>query len=139
MFYPQDRTEQRQILKSAWQKFLNKQPLTPLENQLAQVISLHPEYHNLIKNVDSEYFPDAGQTNPFLHINLHLALQEQLAINQPAGILEYYQKILQQTKDPHTAEHQMMECIAQMIFAAQKNNQALNHQAYISCLKKQCQ
>ncbi len=135
MLYTQDRTEQRKILANAWQKFLNKQPLTPLEDQLAQVITLHPEYHALISNVDCEYFPEQGEVNPFLHINLHLSLREQLSIDQPLGIKGYYQKILSKVKDPHEAEHHMMDCIAQMIFASQKNNQPMNHQAYIDCLK----
>jgi hypothetical protein len=50
------------------------------------------------------YFPEQGEVNPFLHINLHLSLKEQLSINQPLGIQEYYQKILNKVKDPHEAE-----------------------------------
>jgi hypothetical protein len=48
-------------------------------------------------------------------INLHLSLKEQLSINQPLGIQKYYQKILNKVKDPHEAEHKMMDCIAEMI------------------------
>jgi hypothetical protein len=51
--------------------------------------------------------------------------QEQLSINQPLGIQEYYQKILNKVKDPHEAEHKMMDCIAEMIFSSQKNNAPL--------------
>jgi hypothetical protein len=45
VFYTQDRTQQRQFLANAWQKFLNKEGLDPLETQLTQVIEMHPEYH----------------------------------------------------------------------------------------------
>ena len=138
MFYTQDRTEQRQFLANAWQKYLHKQLLDPLEDQLTQVIALHPEYHQLIQDIESDYFPEQGEVNPFLHINLHLSLREQLAINQPEGIQNYYQQLLDKLKDPHEAEHQMMDCIAQMIFSAQKNNQPMDHQAYIQCLQAQC-
>ncbi len=135
MLYTQDRTQQRQFLANAWQKFLDKKVLDPLEDQLTQVIEMHPEYHKLINDVESEYFPEQGEVNPFLHINLHLSLREQLSINQPTGINEYYQKILNKVQDPHEVEHKMMDCIAQMIFSSQKNNQPMDHQAYIECLK----
>ncbi|WP_428087893.1 DUF1841 family protein [Candidatus Thioglobus sp.] len=136
MLYTQDRTQQRKFLANAWQKFLNKQPLDPLEAQLTQIIKIHPEYHSLIQNIESDFFPESGEVNPFLHINLHLSLTEQLSINQPQGINEYYQKILEKVKDPHKVEHFMMDCIAQMIFSSQKNNAPMDHQAYVNCLKE---
>ena len=137
MLYTQDRTQQRQFLANAWQKFLDKKALDPLEDQLTKIIELHPEYHKLISNVELDYFPESGEVNPFLHINLHLSLREQLSINQPNGINEYYQKILAKVKDPHEVEHRMMDCIAQMIFSSQKNNIPMDHQAYIRCLEAQ--
>lgn len=137
MFYTQDRTQQRQFLANAWQKFLNKQMLDPLETQLTQVIEIHPEYHKLISDIESDYFPEQGEVNPYLHINLHLSLREQLSINQPLGIKKIYQKILTQTKDPHETEYKIMDCIAQMIFSAQKNNTPMDHQSYIHCLQSQ--
>ncbi|HIF48195.1 MAG TPA: DUF1841 family protein [Candidatus Thioglobus sp.] len=137
--YTQDRTEQRKFLANAWQKFLGKKILDPLESQLTQVIEIHPEYHSLIQNVESDYFPEQGEVNPFLHINLHLSLREQLSINQPHGIKEIYQKIINSTGDSHEAEHKMMDCIAEMIFSSQKNNLPMDHQAYIRCLETQAQ
>jgi hypothetical protein len=137
MLYSQDRTQQRHFLANAWQKFLDKKVLDPLEDQLTQVIEMHPEYHKLISNIESEFFPESGEVNPFLHINLHLSLREQLSINQPKGINEYYQKILGKVQDPHEVEHLMMDCIAQMIFSSQKNNAPMDHQTYIRCLEAQ--
>lgn len=137
MLYTQDRTQQRQFLANAWQKFLDKQALDPLEEQLIQMIEMHPEYHTLINDIESDYFPEQGEVNPFLHINLHLSLREQLSINQPIGIKDYYQQILHKVKDPHEAEHKIMDCIAEMIFSAQKNNTAMDLQTYIHCLQAQ--
>ncbi|BAS67208.1 MAG: DUF1841 family protein [Gammaproteobacteria bacterium] len=135
MLYTQDRTQQRQFLANAWQKFLNKKPLDPLEDQLTKVIEMHPEYHTYINDIESDYFPEQGEVNPFLHINLHLSLREQLSINQPIGIQGYYQKIVKKVQDPHAAEHKMMDCIAEMIFSSQKNKTPMDHQAYIHCLE----
>ena len=136
MLYTQNRTEQRKFLANAWKKFLDKQILDPLEDQLTQVIEIHPEYHTLIQNIESDYFPEQGEVNPFLHLNLHLSLREQLSIGQPHGIKEIYQKILNKCNDIHEAEHQMIDCIAEMIFSAQKNNSPMDHQAYLRCLQQ---
>ena len=38
-------------------------------------------------SLDRDWAPKGGETNPFLHLSLHLAVAEQLAIDQPAGIV----------------------------------------------------
>ena len=133
MFY-QDRIKQREFLANSWQKYTRNKPLEPLEKQLASIIEIHPEYHDLIGNIESEYLPEQGEINPFLHINLHLALRDQLSLNQPKGIKEVYQKLINQHKDPHAVEHLMMECIAEMIYTSQKNNTAMDQESYLSCI-----
>ena len=137
MLFNQDRKQQREFLANAWQKYNNKQLLESLEKELVSIIKIHPEYQKNINNIDSEYLLEQGVVNPFLHINLHLALREQLSIEQPKGIREIYQKILDIHKDTHEAEHLMMDCIAQMIFLSQKNNTPIDKVTYLDCLKKQ--
>ena len=83
--FSQDRKKQREFLTKSWQKYISNEPLEPLEKQLVSIIEMHPEYHDLIGNIESEYFPEQGHVNPFLHINLHLALRDQLSLNQPKG------------------------------------------------------
>ena len=134
--FTSDRSKQRQYLKQAWEKYTRQDQLEPLELQLAEIVEKHPEYHDLIKNLDSEYFPEQGNTNPFLHINLHLTLQDQLTMDQPKGIREIHNKLLVKIKDGHEVEHMMMEHIAEMIFNAQKNNTAFDLDGYIIALKK---
>ena len=133
MFF-QDRKKQREFLANSWQKYTSNKPLEPLEQQLVSVIKIHPEYHNLIGNIDSQYLPEQGGVNPFLHINLHLALRDQLSINQPKGVKEVHQKLIDQYKDPHVVEHLMMECIVEMIYISQKNNTAIDQESYLNCI-----
>jgi len=135
MLYSQNRSEQRAFLSNAWVKFQNNENLDPMESQLVEIIKLHPEYHHLIQITDVEYFPEHGQVNPFLHINLHLALREQLSINQPIEVRLAYDSLLEKIKDPHEVEHTLIDCIAEMIFSAQKNNQELNFIRYKNCIK----
>ena len=132
--FSQDRKKQREFLANSWQKYTRNKPLEPLEQQLVSIIEIHPEYHNLISNIDSEYFPEQGEANPFLHINLHLALREQLSINQPKEVKEVYQKLIDHYKDAHVVEHLMMECIAEMIYTSQKNNTNMNQDNYLNCI-----
>ena len=134
--FTSDRSKQRQYLKQAWEKYTRQDQLEPLELQLAKIVEKHPEYHDLIKNLDSEYFPEQGNTNPFLHINLHLTLQDQLTMDQPKGIRGIHNRLLVKIKDEHVVEHMMMEHIAEMIFNAQKNNTAFDLNGYIIALKK---
>ena len=133
MFY-QDRKKQREFLANSWQKYTRNKPLEPLEKQLASIIEIHPEYHDLIGNIDSECFPEHDGVNPFLHINLHLALRDQLSSNQPKGVKEVHQKLINQCKDPHEVEHLMMECIEEMIYISQKSNTTMDQESYLNCI-----
>ena len=134
--FTSDSSKQRQYLKQAWEKYTSQEQLEPLELQLSKIVEQHPEYQNLIKNLDSEYFPEQGNTNPFLHINLHLTLQDQITMDQPKGIKEIHSQLLLKIKDAHEVEHMMMEHIAEMIFNAQKNNAAFDLDGYIQALKQ---
>ena len=133
--FTSDRSKQRQYLKQAWEKYTSQEQLEPLELQLSKIVEQHPEYQNLIKNLDSEYFPEQGNTNPYLHINLHLTLQDQITMDQPKGIRDIHSQLILKIKDAHEVEHMMMEHIAEMIFNAQKNNAAFDLDGYIQALK----
>ena len=131
--FSQDRKKQREFLYKSWQKYTSNQSLDPLEKQLVSIIEIHPEYHDLIGNTESEYFPEQGEVNPFLHINLHLALRDQLTLNQPKGIKVVHQKLISNYKDSHKVEHLMMECIEEMIYISQKNNTTMDQERYLEC------
>ena len=133
--FTSDRSKQRQYLKQAWEKYTSQEQLEPLELQLSKIVEQHPEYQNLIKNLDSEYFPEQGKTNPYLHINLHLTLQDQITMDQPKGIRDIHNQLIVKIQDAHEVEHMMMEHIAEMIFNAQKNNAAFDLDGYIQALK----
>ena len=87
MIFGQDRNELRQMYAGAWQKRVAGKVLSPLEDQIARVIEEHPEYHATVTgDLDKDFNVEGGQTNPFLHMGLHLGIREQVATNRPAGI-----------------------------------------------------
>ena len=137
--FGQDRTELRQMFFTSWKKHLNKQIMEPLEAIVAKIIELHPEYHAMLEKqdaVDKDYTPEMGETNPFLHMAMHISIQEQLSTKRPTGIEQIHQSMLAKIKDPHETEHVMMECLGKMLWEAQSQNKAPDENDYLSCLKK---
>lgn len=127
MFY-QQATETRELFFQSWKKFKQKTPLTALEQQITAVILEHPEYHKIFEdsdfNIEKQYFAELGETNPFLHLGLHLAVREQIATNRPLGIKTLYDTLSVQLKSPQLAEHQMMNCLVECLWQAQQNQTA---------------
>mgnify|MGYP001551496019 CR=1 FL=1 len=138
MIFGQDRGELRQMYADAWQKRRDKLPLSPLEVQIADVVEMHPEYHAEITSgeLDKDYSPDEGRTNPFLHMGLHLGIREQVSTNRPAGIAAVHQALATTHGDAHTAEHAMIECLAETLWEAQSNNQPPDEVKYLERLRR---
>ncbi len=122
----------------AWEKHREQVPMEPLEQLIAAVIQQHPEYHRYLESpddvLDRDFTPEGGQTNPFLHMGMHISLQEQISADRPAGISALYRKLTKKTGDPHASEHRMMECLGQVLWEAQRSNRMPDEQAYLACL-----
>jgi len=136
MIFGQDRRELREAYADAWRKHVDGLPLSPLEAQIADVITQHPEYHDAVTgDLDTDYTPEAGQTNPFLHMGLHLGIREQMAIDRPAGVAKLYEALATRMGDRHAAEHQMIECLAETLWEAQSQNRAPDEERYLERLR----
>jgi len=140
MFYGDQRQETRTFFFSVWQKMQTKAPLLPLEAQIADVINLHPEYADIVsdpeKNLDQDFSIEKGQSNPFLHMGMHLALREQLGTNRPLGIQALFQQYSVALADEHQAEHFMFETLGEILWEAQRSGTAPNEQRYLQLLKQ---
>ena len=139
VFAGQSREQLRRMYLEAWRKFSAKQPLEPLEAQLAAVIAEHPEYLRWIEAgdaaINAEFTPESGRQNPFLHMGLHLALREQVATDRPKGIAEVHRKLSAKLGGAHEAEHAMLEPLAETLWEAQRNNRMPDEQVYLDRLK----
>lgn len=135
----QSRDEVRQIYLNVWAKMQARTLLEPMEAVIADVIELHPEYHQLLEQdadiKEQDFTPEQGQTNPFLHMGMHIALREQASADRPPGIQSIHQKLCAE-KGQNDAEHAMMECLGQALWNAQRNNQPPDEANYFECLKK---
>lgn len=138
MFQP-SRDQARRFFIEAWRKYREKQPLEPLEALAVEHILRHPEYHDLLQDEEGslgrDWLPELGETNPFLHLGLHLSISEQLSIDQPPGIVARYQNLLSRLCDEHTAQHAVMDCLVEMIWQSQRHHQPLDAVAYLACVE----
>lgn len=138
MFNP-SRDQVRQFFCSAWAKQQQGGRLEGAEIAAAELCTRHPEYHALLSNpaiaVEQEWSPDGGQMNPFLHLSLHLAISEQIAINQPPGIRPAYERIANKLS-VHDAEHVLLECLGETLWKAQRNGSPMDAADYIRRVEK---
>jgi hypothetical protein len=140
LFNP-SRDEARMFLFESWRKRRAGELLTPLEDLAAQLIAKHPEYFTVLEDPESQqdkdYSPEHGETNPFLHLMMHLTIEEQISIDQPAGIRAHFVRLTQQFESEHDAQHRMMECLSEMIWQAQRNHSQPDAAIYFACLEHQ--
>ena len=140
MFTP-TRDEARQFLVDAWGKYRAQAPLSPLEQIAVRLIAMHPEYHAMLEapdaHIERDYGPERGEVNPFLHLSLHLAVAEQLAIDQPAGIAAQYKRLVAARGDEHAALHAIVECLGETLWQAQRTGGAPDAAVYLACLDRQ--
>lgn len=138
MLPPNDREGLRAYYLEAWRKRREGLPAEPLEIQVADVIEQHPEYHALLESgpaaIARDWTPADGESNPFLHMGLHLALREQVATDRPPGITALHTALAARL-GRHEAEHRMAECLAEALWRAERNHALPDEQAYMEALR----
>jgi hypothetical protein len=135
MIFGQDRQELRQMYHDAWQKSVLGEILSPLEGQISAVIAEHPEYHEFVTSDDPVELPPM-ETNPFLHMGLHLALRDQVATDRPPGIAALFRQQLRKYTDPHTTEHRCIDCLAETLWEAQNQGTAPDEEKYLDRVRQ---
>ena len=136
MFNP-SRDQVRDFFFETWRKYCAGLPLAGLENLGLDVMLLHPEYHDLLSAAEKHKTRDfTDESNPFLHMSLHLALEEQLQIDQPPGVRAGVDALLARKGDRHDALHEAIECLAEMMWQSQKDKTPPDAGFYLDCLRK---
>ena len=140
MFTP-TRDDARRFLIEAWQKHNAGSPLTALERVAAGIVAIHPEYHPVLespeRHVEHDFHPESGEVNPYLHLSLHLAVAEQIAIDQPPGLRAQYERLKITRGDEHQALHAVLECLGEVVWHAQRHGGTPDAALYLACLARQ--
>lgn len=138
MFNP-SAVDVRNFFFNVYEKYQAKAIVDDLEKIALSIMLEHPEYEsylsNRIKYLEYQWFPEHGETNPFLHLSMHLSIIEQLSINQPVGITLLYKELCHKFSSEHEAQHQLMDCLAEMVWAAQRNSTQPDSELYFSCIR----
>ena len=139
MFNP-SRNEVREFFFAVWSKSRSGEALTGLETMALAVVMEHAEYHPVLSDParyrDREWTPEGGETNPFLHLSVHLAIEEQLSIDQPPGIRAIVSALERKLDSPMQARHAVMDCLVEQVWQAQRNGVAFDNAAYLDCLRR---
>ena len=136
MFDP-SREQVRETFFAAWRKYRAGEPLVGIETIALDAILAHPEYHPLLADPERYREKDyVDEANPFLHMSLHVALEEQLSIDQPPGIAERFRTLVQRHGERHKALHEAIECLAETVWRAQRDKLPPDAAAYLECLER---
>jgi hypothetical protein len=136
MFDP-SREQVRETFFTAWRKYRAGEPLVGIETIALDVVLGHPEYHAMLGEPERYREKDyVEESNPFLHMSLHVALEEQLSIDQPPGIAEHFRTLVRRHGERHKALHEGIECLAETVWRAQRDKLPLDATAYLQCLER---
>jgi hypothetical protein len=142
MFNP-SRDQARAFLFDLWEKQGSGAPLTALETVALSIVVEHPEYHPFLDDreryLDRDWKPEGGETNPFLHMQMHLAIEEQVSIDQPPGIRAAVEALAAKRGSRHDALHDVMDCLAEVIWQAQRNGLGFDNTRYLDCIRSRSQ
>ena len=141
--FADDRKQARAVFFRAWQHHRRQLPLEGIEKIIVAVAMRHPEYHALLENPDThedrDYPPEAGAANPFMHLSLHVAIEEQLSIDRPPGLRACYRALLEKFGDEHEAHHRMLDCLGETLWRAERDRTPPSDSDYLECLRRQAE
>jgi len=139
MFAP-NQNDVRRFFCDTQAKLRQGLPLTPMEALAADWIAQHPEYHADLTDLDqalaAQYTVEGGKANPFLHLAMHLTIEEQVSIDQPRGIKQAVELLAARRGSMHDAHHDVMECLGEMIWASQRSGLPPDGHAYLDCVRR---
>jgi hypothetical protein len=143
MLYQPTQADVRRFFCAVYAKDNENIAMEAIETIASLWIEEHPEYHADLKDVDTALQglqdvvgADAGKTNPFLHLSMHLTISEQCSIDQPRGIRQAVELLTARLDSLHDAHHVVMECLGQMIWDAQQLKKAPDGQAYVEAVQR---
>lgn len=140
MIFSNNREDLRRQFLDAWTKAREGRPVTALEDLIASVVAEHPEYQSLLEQGEDalgrEWTPEQGETNPFLHMGMHIAVREQLSTDRPPGIRAAHDSLSHKLGDRHAAEHEMLECLGETLWEAQRAGTMPDEAAYLERVRR---
>jgi hypothetical protein len=132
----------RQVLYSIWEKAKkgDLEALDPENRQLGRIMQEHAdEFFNAFEFADvthtHEYDPE-NEMNPFLHITIHAAVENQLADKEPVEAYQFYNAMRQKKFPHHDTLHLLGAILTPFLFDCLVQRRPFDVEAYRQLLKK---
>ena len=129
----------RQMFYDTWSQYNNNLPLEGAQSIILEVIHMHSEYQAVLEDrdqyIDKDYLPEFGETNPFLHMAMHISIVEQIHTDRPMGIRLCYEQLNIKTQDQHRSQHLILDCLGKSLLEAQHSEQGLDETSYLNCIR----
>jgi hypothetical protein len=115
-------------------------PLSSGEELLiAEIMSQHPEFIPIWELGDLSASPQEinGEViNPFVHTALHLAMEKQIDINDPAEVVEVINRLIDKGMDRHKVIHQIGGVYASLYFSSLRKGEMFEEYSYIEIVRQ---
>ena len=97
---------------------------------------MHPDMHQMVmdgKDLPEEIKDETGNVwSPRLHVAMHAAVENQLAIDEPVGIATLALKLeAEKILGAHEVRHVIMDALTVQIYEAQKNKKVFDSDQYM--------
>jgi hypothetical protein len=139
MFQP-SQNDVRRFFCATHAKQRDGRALDPMEAIAARWIDQHPEYHAELADeataLAAVYRVEDGRSNPFLHLAMHLTIEEQCSIDQPTGIRQAVALLTARRQSLHAAHHEVMEALGEMVWASQRGGLPPDGAAYLEAVRR---
>lgn len=138
--YSPSQDDVRRFFCQVYAKQQAKALYDPLETLAGEWVALHTEYSELLADettaLTRQFTGDNGDSNPFLHLSMHLSISEQCSIDQPRGIRQAVELLANKRNNLHDAHHEVMECLGTMLWESQRSGRPPDGQAYIDAVQR---
>lgn len=130
----------RKVFWDAWYQDKNRLPLDPLQVRIVRILHLHPEYHHHFNDMERflDHDPNSTDTgNFYLHLSLHLAIEEQIAVRQPPEVAAWMEMAVQHKhQERHQALHAALEALGETMAEAQQQGKEPDSESYVLRIKR---
>lgn len=123
---------QKKRIQELWKKVKEEKELSQEDKKLAKILLEHEEYYNLWDAISSPPKKIAEQINPYLHVYLHLAIENQIREENPRQVSRY----VSQSSDKHKAIHEIVAIFSEYLFEALKYRKPIDRLKYIQRLNE---
>jgi hypothetical protein len=137
---PASQNDVRRFFCAAYRRQARRRALTPMDALAARWIDRAPRIPRRpgrrAAALAAVYTVEDGRTNPFLHLSMHLSIEEQCSIDQPTGIRQAVELLAARRNSLHEAHHEVMECLGEMIWASQRSGLPPDGLAYLDAVRR---